>query len=73
MNRLENIIKSDIQNVSEEMLKLLENEIEFAVKNFVSLRDNVRVRYCRNGQNLKFMVEFEADRVRPLGFIPHRY
>ena len=56
MNRLENIIKSDIQNVSEEMLKLLENEIEFAVKNFVSLRDNVRVRYCRNGQNLKFMV-----------------
>lgn len=72
MNRLESVIKSDVQSVSEQMLNLLENEIEYAVKNFVSLSGKVKVRYVKNGENLKFMVEFEAERVRPLGFIPRR-
>lgn len=72
MNRLESVIKSDVQSVSEQMLNLLENEIEYAVKNFLSLAGKVRVRYIKSGENIKFMADFEADRVRPLGFIPKR-
>ena len=72
MNRLESVIRSDVQSVSEQMLNLLENEIAYAVKNFVSLDGKVKVRFVKNGENIKFMAEFEADRVRPLGFIPRR-
>ncbi len=72
MNRLESVITSDVQFVSEDMLKLLENEIGYAVKNFITLSNGVRVRYIKKDGKIKFMAEFEADRVRPLGFIPKR-
>lgn len=72
MQRLENLIMNDVQYVGEEMLKLLQNEIQNAVKNFVMLTSPVKVRYRKEDGQLKFMVEFYSDRVRPLGFIPNR-
>lgn len=73
MQRLESLIKNDVQYVGEEMLKLLQNEIEKAVRNFVCLTSSVKVRYKKEDDHLKFMVEFCSDRVRLLGFIPNRY
>ena len=56
MNRLENIIKSDIQNVSEEMLKLLENEIEFKVK-------------CSKGTYIRSLCADIAKRLGTIGYM----
>lgn len=70
---LESIIKSGTSYVNDEMLALLESEISRVVKSFVTLAGPVKVRYKKSGENLVFMTEFEAERVRPLGFVPKRY
>lgn len=70
---LESIIKSGEMHISDEMLSLLESEISRVVKSFVTLSSPVKVRYKKSGENLIFMTEFEAERVRPLGFIPKRF
>lgn len=70
---LESIIKSGTTHVSDEMLVLLESEISRVVKSFVTLSGAVKVRYKKRGENLVFMTEFEAENVRPLGFIPKRF
>lgn len=70
---LESIVRSSTTYVSDEMLSLLESEISRVVKNFVTLSSPVKVRYKKSGENVAFMTEFEAERVRPLGFIPKRY
>ena len=72
MNRLESMITADVQLISEDLLKLLENEITYAVKNFITLSNGVRVRYIKKDGKVKFMAEFDADSIRPLGFIPKR-
>lgn len=70
---LESIIKTGTTYVSDEMLSLLESEITRVVKSFVTLSKPVKVRYKKNGENIVFMTEFEAEHVRPLGFIPKRF
>ncbi len=70
MDRIANIVSQENLYVSEQMLKLLESEIEYAVKNFVVIASPVKVRYCKSDGQLKFMVEFNCSRVRPLGFVP---
>lgn len=70
---LESVIKSGTTYVSEQMISLLESEIARVVKSFVTLSTPVKVRYKKNGENLIFMTEFEAENIRPLGFIPNRF
>ncbi len=72
MQRLEQILELDKQYVSEQMLSLLESEIKYAVKSYVVLSSNVKVRYKKEGKEIKFMVEFNAERVKNLGFIPQK-
>lgn len=73
MQRLESLLESDVQYVSQQMLELLQYEIQKTVSNFVNLASGVKVRFIKQDGKIKFTAEFLSDRVRALGFIPKAY
>lgn len=68
MNRLDSMLQIDKNYVPEEVVLLLKSELKKLLKEFFSLKTDPRVRFISH-DCVKFFIEFEVDRIRPLGYI----
>ena len=68
MNRLNSMLQIDKNYVPEEVVILLKSELKKLLKEFFNLKSDIRIRFISHDQ-IKFFIEFEADRVRSLGYV----
>lgn len=67
--RLDEVLVNDkFSNISE-VARLLEHEITPILKNYLSLSQEVVIRYKKCGNGYRFMLEVDAERIKPFGKI----
>lgn len=67
--RLDEVLVNDkFSNISE-VARLLEHEITPILRNYLALSSDVIVRYKKCGNGYRFMLEVDAERIKPFGKI----
>lgn len=70
-NRLENLLRSDKMNDPQSICRVLKEEMKPIVENYLSLQKEITVRFkSENNKNI-FLIELEAERIKPFGYIPY--
>ena len=69
-DRIFNIMDSDKMCNPQTVCAVLEDEIKPIVENYICLNKDFKVRFRKNGDKNIFFIEFEADRIKPFGYIP---
>lgn len=70
-DRLSVILEGDKMFDPQRICQVLEKELEPIINNFLELEGGIKVRYKKeNFQNI-FFIEFAAQRIKPVGYIPY--
>lgn len=69
-DRMEFILSQDKIVDPQRICELLQDEIKTIVENYIKLKDEIKVRYKKDNNKNIFFVEFEAERIKPFGYIP---
>ncbi len=69
--RMEYILDKDKLTDPQQICDILKNEIEPIVTNYVSLKDDIKVRFKKENNKNVFWVEIVAERIKPFGYIPY--
>lgn len=70
-NRLSCILEGDKMFAPQRVCQILEKELEPIIVNFLELEGRVKVRYKKENAHNIFFVEFAAQRIKPIGYIPY--
>lgn len=70
-NRVQEIITRDNTNSPERTRLILASEIQRVVKDYLELKEDVRVRFKFVDEEIIFMVEMKAERIKNFGYLPH--
>ena len=71
VNRLNSILQRDKFVDPQRVCEILKGELEPIISNYISLSTPVNVRFRRFNEKLLFSVEIDAERIRPIGYVPH--
>lgn len=68
--RLSYILEENKIQDPQRVCQLLEEDLKSVIENYLSLSENIKVRYKKeNNQNI-FFVEIPTKRIKPFGYIP---
>lgn len=70
-NRIENILNNDKMCDPQAVCELLKNEIKPIVENYLTLQNDLIVRFKKENNKNIFFIEFQAQRIKPFGYIPY--
>ena len=70
-NRLSCILEGDKMFDPQRICQILEKELEPIISNFLDLEGKVKVRYKKENLQNIFFIEFAAQRIKPIGYIPY--
>lgn len=70
-NRVQEILTRDNTNSPERTRLILASEIQRVVKDYLELKEDVRVRFKFVDEEIIFMVEMKAERIKNFGYLPH--
>lgn len=70
-NRLSCILEGDKMFDPQRVCQILEKELEPIIVNFLELDGQVKVRYKKENLQNVFFIEFAAQRIKPIGYIPY--
>lgn len=70
-NRLENILSNDKMSDPQTICEILKDEIKPIVENYLSLQNEVIVRFKKENNKNIFFIELQADRIKPFGYIKY--
>jgi transcriptional regulator len=69
-DRISLMLSRDNINAPEQVRMVLGSEIQKVVKDYLDLKDDVKVRFKLLDEELIFMVEMHAERIKNFGYIP---
>lgn len=69
-DRLVNMLCRDNANSPERTRVVLASEIQRVVKDYLELKENVKVRFKLVDEEIIFMIEMRARRIKPFGYMP---
>ena len=70
-NRLSCIFDNDKMFAPQYICQVLEKELLPIIENFLVLKEPLKVRYKKENFENVFFIEFTADRIKPIGYIPY--
>lgn len=70
-NRLEYILDQEKMFAPQRICQILEKELSPIIRNYLEIENQIKVRYKKNDNKNIFFVEFVADRIKPVGYIPY--
>lgn len=70
-NRVQEILTRDNTNSPERTRLILASEIQRVVKDYLELKEDVRVRFKLVDEEIIFMVEMKAERIKNFGYLPY--
>lgn len=69
--RLEYILNNDKISDPQSICEILKDEIKPIIENYLTLQNDIVVRFKKvNNKNI-FFIELEANRIKPFGYIPY--
>lgn len=69
--RLEYILNNDKISDPQSVCEILKVEIKPIIENYLTLQNDIVVRFKKvNNKNI-FFIELEANRIKPFGYIPY--
>lgn len=71
VNRLEYILDQEKMFDPQRICQILEKELSPIIRNYLEIENQIKVRYKKNNNKNMFFVEFIADRIKPVGYIPY--
>lgn len=70
-NRLNNILSNDKISDPQRVCEVLKDELKPLIESYIQLDSDVKVRFKKDKDKNIFWIEFEADRIKPFGYIPY--
>ena len=70
-SRLNFVLEQDKMFDPQRVCQILEKELKPIINNYLGLDQNFCVRYKKQDFKNIFFVEFEAKRIKPIGYIPY--
>ena len=70
-DRINTILRNDKMNNPQSVCKVLKDEIKPIVENYLTLNKEIVVRFKNENNKSIFFIEFEAERIKPFGYIPY--
>ena len=68
--RLENLLQRDKSFDMMRVCEVLKGEIAPTISQYLNLSKPINVRFKKEGDKLLFLIEVEAIRVKPFGYLP---
>ena len=69
-DRLMSILCKDNTCSPERVRVVLSSEVQRVVKDYLELKDDIKVRFKLVDEEIIFMIEMRADRIKPFGYMP---
>lgn len=69
-DRLLTMLSRDNTNSPERTRLVLASEIQRVVKDYLELKEEVKVRFKLVDEEIVFMIEMRAERIKPFGYLP---
>lgn len=69
-DRLSTMLTRDNTNSPETTRLILTSEIQKVVRDYLELKDEIKVRFKLVDEEIIFMVEMRAERIKPFGYVP---
>ncbi len=69
--RMDLILNNDKMCDTQRVCEILKEEMKSVLENYLSLKNDVNVRYKKENNKNIFFIEIEADRIKPFGYIPY--
>ena len=69
-DRISRMLSRDNVNSPENVRMILGSEIKKVVRDYLELKDEIKVRFKLLDEEIIFMVEMRADRIKPFGYMP---
>lgn len=70
-NRLSCILENDKMFAPQYICQVLEKELTPIIDNFLVTKESIKVRYKKENLKNIFFIELEAERIKPIGYIPY--
>ena len=69
-DRLVSMLNRDNAQSPEQTRVVLTSEIQRVVKDYLELKENIKVRFKLVDEEIVFMIEMRANRIKPFGYMP---
>lgn len=70
-DRLEFILDNDKMKDPQYICEVLKDELQPIVNNYINLQDEIKVKFKKEDNKNKFLIEIDAERIKPFGYIPN--
>lgn len=70
-DRLEFILDNDKMKDPQYICEVLKDELQPIVNNYINLQDEIKVKFKKENNKNKFLIEIDAERIKPFGYIPN--
>ena len=70
-SRLTSVLEGDKMFDPQRICQILEKELLPIIENFLALDGGIKVRYKKENFKNIFFIEFSAERIKPIGYIPY--
>ncbi len=71
--RMELILSNDKINDPQQICEVLKDEIRPIIENYITIKEDIKVRFKKENNKNIFWIEFNADRIKPFGYIKPWY
>ncbi len=69
--RMNCILNNDKMCDPQRVCEILKEEIKPVLENYLSIKNDVNIRFKKENNRNIFFLEIEADRIKPFGYIPY--
>lgn len=69
-DRLFSMVQNDNLNSPERVRVALSSEIQRVVRDYLELSEAIKVRFKQNEEEIVFLVEMHAKKLKPCGYMP---
>lgn len=70
-SRMNYMLENDKITDPQRMCEILKEEIKPIIENYIYLQNDIRVRFKKEKEKNIFWVEIDADKIKPVGYIPY--
>lgn len=70
-DRLGFILDNDKMKDPQYICQVLKDELAPIVNNYINLQDEIKVKFKKEDNKNKFLIEIDAERIKPFGYIPN--
>ena len=69
-DRLVTMLNRDNTNSPERTRLILTSEVQRVVRDYLELKEEIKVRFKLVDEEIVFMIEMRANRIKPFGYMP---